>query len=142
MATINLAHERFIQEMILHGDKTRAYLAAYPNCKPSSAYKSACRLLKNTRVRERIRKSVVYAQQKAERKLEHKFNEEVLARLDKRKELALIVRQQLKTTKTVVCYGKELTYEVGPTHAELLRAIDLDWKLSQGWKRESEGYEL
>jgi len=41
-------HKTFIIEMIKHGDKTRAYQKAYPNCTDEhSARKSAERLLRH-----------------------------------------------------------------------------------------------
>lgn len=136
MPSINLAHERFISEMILHGDRRKAYLAAYPACNELSAYNSACRLLSKPYVQFRIRDAVLATQHEVEQELKEHLREAAMSINDKRRMLALIARGQLTTTKTVVRYNREYTLQLKPQHRDILAAISYDMKLSNCWKRE------
>lgn len=136
MPAINLAHERFIAEMILHGDKVQAYLAAYPGCTEASAYKAACRLLGNPYIKARMRESVLATQHRVEEELKEHLRGQAMSVNDKRRLLAGIARGQLTATKTVVRYNKEYTLHLKPQISDILSAICQDTKLSNGWKRE------
>jgi hypothetical protein len=136
MATINLAHETFIREMILHGDRLKAYKAAYPNCSEKTAIVNACRLMARPGIAGRIRQAVCTAQRKAEAELEEYLAGEVMSMAHQRHLLYQIATGKLTTTKTVVRYNKVINCQHRPGHTEMLAAIRLDWKLSQGWKRD------
>src|SRR5215204_4533700 len=60
----NIRHQLFIKEMIAHGNRQQAYLAAYPGSSPKSAYANACRLLNNQSIREELTqtRSVIHAE--------------------------------------------------------------------------------
>src|ERR1044071_7021010 len=136
MPTINLAHERFIREMILHGDRLQAYLAAYPGADEKWALKSACRLLSNPYAHYRIPAAVLTAQHRGEEELKEQLRGVAMSINDKRRLLAQIARGELTTTKNVVRYNKEYTLQIKPGHREVLAAISYDMKLTNCWKRE------
>ena len=136
MPSINLAHERFISEMILHGDRLKAYLAAYPGCNEKWALKSASRLLSDPHVKFRIREAVLEAQMRVEDELKEQLREAAMSINDKRRLLAQIAFGQLTTTKNVVRYNKEYTLTIKPQISDSLAAIRLDMKLTNCWKRE------
>jgi hypothetical protein len=50
----NPRHEKFINEMILHGDKLRAYKAAYPKATDEAARTASSRLANNSYVRKKL----------------------------------------------------------------------------------------
>ena len=142
MPSINLAHERFISQMILHGHMKTAYLFAYPNCSESSSFAAASRLMKNRYIQFRIRDAVLATQHEVEEELKEHLMEKAMSMNDKRYLLALIARGQLTTTKTVVKYGKEFTWEVKPTHREMLAAIGRDMQLTKCRRREFDDSEF
>lgn len=51
----NPRHELFISQMLLHGDKLRAYKAAYPKATDEAARTASTRLLNNPYVSEKLR---------------------------------------------------------------------------------------
>lgn len=51
---INLAHERFIAELLTGHNQVQAYMLAYPNASPSSARTNASRLMKSEYITGRI----------------------------------------------------------------------------------------
>lgn len=136
MSSINLAHERFIHEMILHGDRVAAYLAAYPRCTPASARKAASRLLCNPGIKERIRNAVLDVQYMVEEELKEHLRGHAMSVNDKRALLYQVATKQLTATKIVSRYNKQYTVEVKPQINDILRAINLDMKLTNCWKRE------
>lgn len=54
MKTLKPAHIAFINGMITHGNRIRAYMEAYPGSAASSAKANACRLMKNPLIRQHI----------------------------------------------------------------------------------------
>ncbi|MCD6062563.1 MAG: Terminase small subunit [Flavipsychrobacter sp.] len=136
MSTINLAHERFIREMILHGDRVKAYRAAYPSCSEKTAAVNACRLLARPEIKERIRNAVKLVQKKVESDLYEELKDKVLSTAHQRHLLYLIATGQQKTTKTIVRYNRPISWQQGPSIRDTLVALGLDYKLSNGWKRD------
>jgi phage terminase small subunit len=62
----NLAHERFIEEMMQHGNRVPAYQAAYPGAKAATAATCASRLLKQPHIKARLDEHHARLMEKAE----------------------------------------------------------------------------
>lgn len=129
MPAINLKHEIFICQMIIHGDRQKAYQAAYPGVSSNSAYFAASRLLSLPHIRIRINIAVQQAQEQSRLQLQELIKERMLSHDEKRAHLARIVRGEETVIKTVTHYGKLLQYEKGPSAWDILNAITLDCKL-------------
>ena len=66
MGKLTHNHARFVAAYLEHGNASRAYQTAYPNCKPRSADSLGTRLLQRPDVREAIDKAIEKAMKKIE----------------------------------------------------------------------------
>jgi hypothetical protein len=150
---MNLRHETFIREMIAHGNRCEAYLAAYPSSSPKAAYNNACRLLAIPYIYNRIYSVVVQTEQQAITQLQQQTGASLAETFEKRVVLARIIKTAIgkqeypdletswniwetsvkaKRNKSETKRNKK---EIRPTVSQVLRAIVLDTKLEFGWKR-------
>jgi phosphoribosylaminoimidazole-succinocarboxamide synthase len=150
---MNLRHETFIREMIAHGNRRHAYLAAYPLSSPKAAYNNACRLLAIPYIYNRIYSVVVQTEQQAITQLQQQTGASLAEKFEKRVVLARIIKTaigkqeypdletslfQIETSGQVKRNKRETKRnkkEIRPTVSQVLRAIVLDTKLEFGWKR-------
>jgi hypothetical protein len=90
-------------------------------------------------VEQRIREAVMQAEHEAGQKLKEAYAAKVASTIEKRMELATILRGQKQTVKTVVRYNKPLDCVSKPSISEVLRAIAMDNKLEDTCKRKISG---
>lgn len=146
---MNLRHETFICEMIAHGNRAKAYLAAYPSSSAGAAYNNACRLLSKPEVRNRIHAVVLTTENEVIARLKDSYETDLAKTIEKRVLLAKIIRasldgqqeetgnaleEQKPNRKETNRYQKKHSAAI-PTVSQVLRAIVLDTKLEYGWKR-------
>ena len=133
MAEINHAHETFISEMIAHGKRQEAYLAAYPASSYNSAASSAYRLLANPEIATRIRAGMLAARMQAIETYKQAYQGQLADKEEKRKVLAQIIRGELQTENEVLKYGRKQKIKQGPKTTERLKAIALDNLMEEYW---------
>ena len=128
-------HKTFIIEMIKHGDKTRAYQKAYPNCTDEhSARKSAERLLRHhPEIAAEIEEAAAYIQQRsyAEAYRLHTEQQKVklLSMMDRREILARIAKCEIKVCRYVKDgNGYRMLFE-DPHPREIIRAVEADTRI-------------
>jgi Terminase small subunit. len=131
----------FIQGMILHGDKTKAYKQAYPGVNDESARTAANRLLRQPDIWQRIHDITTRAQQKAMEELELEatgmVKQQLLTQQRKREVLAAMVNGEVKCKRYIKLRDKvELVFDDLNPFA-ILRAIELDSKLAGELKKET-----
>ena len=127
----NPRHEKFIEEMIRHGDRQRAYKAAYPASRTKYTRSAACRLANLPYIRQRIEEERERLRHEAEEKLVEEHYARMLAIAKKRILLARIISGELTFEKTFKTKDGIETKHLPATLAEIFRAIDLDNKLAR-----------
>jgi phage terminase small subunit len=153
---MNLRHETFIREMIAHGNRAQAYLAAYPDSSARAAYNNACRLLAIPDIRNRIYTAVRETEERVLQQFQQEKQASLAETFEKRILLAQIIhaafpRKQnaIKMDVSETKNGEEETrnnvketklfpvetFRNPPTVSQVLRAIVLDTKLEYGWKQ-------
>lgn len=124
----------FVDEMIMHGDPTKAYMAAYPKAKVTSARVKSYNLLQNVTISELIKenseKITAIATEKAIDELKDKIVCDTLTTLHKREILFKIASGELKTEKVVFTKDGANTIMCKPSHSDIMQAIDLDNKMT------------
>lgn len=130
MKTKNIRHQLFIREMITHGNRTKAYQAAYPECTSElSAYKSAGRLLSNPAILDEILQARAAISAEVMAGMKETIEEKCLSMARKRIWLARIMNGEKIFPQFIRRRGKiKLEYKVA-TPAQLLDAIELDTRL-------------
>ncbi|WP_276135208.1 hypothetical protein [Polluticoccus soli] len=125
----NPRHEKFIEEMIQHGDRVRAYKAAYPDAR--SFYASAHRLSNDPEIKARIEEG----QRQLEIDNQIRKDEEHLIKMSalskKRALLSRIINGDMKFEKLVKTADGYEPILVSPTASDVFRAIELDNKLAK-----------
>ncbi len=124
---MNPCHQLFITQMLLHGDKARAYKAAYPAAKEERSILSAAnRLLSRPEISDAINGARNRIRTEAEQELKEQLKTEMLS-VERAKELLTeIAEGRLLTEKQV--RQKDGSYEtmmVAPTLGERMRAITI-----------------
>jgi hypothetical protein len=131
-------HEVFINGMLSHGDKVRAYKEAYPNISPTAVRQAACRLLSYPHIRQRIDAAVAKAKEAAAKMLEEKTKERATQRLltayEQRVFLADIILGHMKLRRQVKLRNRVVEAEEDLDPYVVLRAIELDCKLEAGYQ--------
>lgn len=131
-------HEVFIRGMLAHGDKTKAYLEAYPNISPTAARPAANRLLSYPHIRQRIEPLLQQAKDIAIEKLQQTAGErmadELLTVYEHRCLLAQIIRRELKLVRAIRLRDRVVDVEQDLDPFMILRAIELDCKLEAGYQ--------
>jgi hypothetical protein len=131
----------FIQGMILHGNKVKAYKQAYPGVNDESARTAANRLLRQPDIWQRIHDITTRAQQKAMEELELEatgmVKQQLLTQQRKREVLAAMVNGEVKCKRYIKLRDRvELVFDDLNPFA-ILRAIELDSKLAGELKKET-----
>ncbi len=127
-------HEIFIREMIRHGNKTQAYLAAYPDATGEALRTAATRLLNKPHIQQAINNVLQPIREKAAAELENaasqRIKEEICTLQQRREVLAKIILGKMQVKKHLRL--KDSIHEVydDVTPAAIIRAIDLDSKLA------------
>jgi hypothetical protein len=126
-------HKVFIHEMIAHGNRRVAYLAAYPGVKKRTAYSNAYRLLCDPGIAEAVRRGVLEKQQQAREALKKAYDGRLADIEEKRTVLAQIIRGETLIEREVLKDGKHaIMYEKAQVK-EMLRAIMIDNKMEEEW---------
>ncbi len=133
---MNLRHETFIREMITHGDRQKAYLAAYPSSTYDAAYNNACRLLAIPAISERIQKAVQEAEEQVAERYREQCAQAAATVLARRVALAAIIRREAVDEKIVTSRGKAYLLRQPPSISDMLKAIELDNELENSWRRD------
>lgn len=126
----------FINEMIKHGDKVRAYKNAYPNAKSDNAAQvNAIRLLKNDNILSAIKAGSAEASKIASKAAIHqaakKETSNLLSAIEKRTILAKIARGDAQIMENAVTKdGEIITFYRTPNSNEIIKAIESDNKMT------------
>ena len=133
------AHQTFLIEMLSHGDKLRAYQAAYPTASGEAMRTAANRLLRYPAIAEKLAE----VQQRAEAQLQQHIRQaaekeaaQMVSLHEKRLILARMIRGQWKQVKHIKLKDTLHAVENDITPSALLRAIELDCKLAAGKYKE------
>lgn len=127
-------HEIFVREMIRHGNKTQAYLAAYPDATGEALRTAATRLLNKPHTWQAINSILQPIREKAAAELEataiHRIKEEICTLQQRREALAKIILGKMQVKKHIRLKDtiQEVYDDVSPY--AIIRAIDLDSKLA------------
>ena len=127
-------HEIFVREMIRNGNKTQAYLAAYPDATGEALRTAATRLLNKPHIQQAINSVLSPLREKAAAELEatatHRIKEEICTLQQRREALAKIILGKMQVKKHIRLKDtiQEVYDDVSP--AAIIRAIDLDSKLA------------
>ena len=133
MAEVNTAHEIFINEMIAHGRRQEAYLAAYPGSNFNSASSSASRLLTNPYIANRIREGRLAARMQAIEAHKQAYQGKLADKAEKRQVLAQIIRGELEVETEMLKYGRKQKIKQAPKTTERLKAISIDNQMEEFW---------
>jgi hypothetical protein len=125
----NPRHEKFIEEMIQHGDRVKAFQAAYPDS--ASVYSSAYRLMKNPGIAARIEEGRAELLKQLDEKKDEEYHIKMAAIIKKRALLSRIINGEMKFEKLVKTADGYEPVLVPPTAGEIYRAIELDNKLAK-----------
>lgn len=131
-------YQTFVNELLEHGDKFRAYKAAYPNASGESLRVATNRLLQRPEIQELLSDAGKAARAKAlvsfEENVSAELQDQFTSIQEKRRILHLMITGQWKTKRYIKLKDRieEVEEDISP-HA-LLRAIELDAKLEE-WQR-------
>lgn len=136
---MNPRYHTFILGMIKHGDKLKAYCAAYPKAKEESARKAAERLLRNPQIAAEINEAAAAIRYKAYKEAykEHVETSKVklLSIMKKREILTQIATCEMKVGRHVKSDGAyRMVYE-DPRPKDIIRAIEIDTRLEEACNR-------
>jgi hypothetical protein len=138
---LNHQHERFIREMIEHGDRCRAYKAAYPGTKDRAASSGAYRLMKIPYIQGRIDDAMLRVQKKTEEAMTTLINEKLANLIGMREYLSTIVSGKTKFKKPFKAGDDVKTVEVEANASEVLRALELNLKLTRDLPKDRIAFE-
>lgn len=134
-------HQVFLLEMIRHGDKTKAYQAAYPGATGESLRKGAERLLKEPEIAlfyyETVSKIRERAFQEAEQERLKKEKDRLTDIQTKREALASIITGKTKIRKHIRMGDRIETVEEDVKPRDIIRAIEADSKLAADYYGEN-----
>lgn len=131
-------YQTFINELLAHGDKFRAYKAAYPSASGEALKVATNRLLRRPEVQAQLQEASTAARAKALASFEESVSTDLAEQFttikEKRRILHLMITGQWKTKRCVKLKDRieEVEEDISP-HA-MLRAIELDAKLEE-WQR-------
>lgn len=125
----NPRHEKFIEEMIQHGDRVRAYKAAYPGAQ--RVYSQAYRLAHDPKITARIEEGRVQWEATNKEALEEEQQIKMASITKKRALLSRIINGDMKFEKLVKTADGYEPIKIAPTAGEIFKAIELDNKLAK-----------
>lgn len=123
-------HEVFIKEMIAHGDKNRAYRAAYPET-TSNIYNSARRLVNQPQIKALIEEGQQQKKLEAEEHLQEEYYLEMISIERKRALLSRILNGEMTFEKLGYGPTGSKLITTPPNIGELCRVIDTDTRLAK-----------
>lgn len=132
---LNARHLLFINEMIRHGDKLKAYATAYPDARGEALRKAAERLMKNPAIAQQI--DEVRAQIRHEAYVAayaacmEDMKTELLSMQKRRAILAQLATCEMKVGRYVKYNGDYVMVYEDPRPRDIIRAIELDTKLEE-----------
>lgn len=113
-AKANAKHDIFIREIVRHGDKVRAYKAAYPGVSDAAARTAAVRLLSHPYIKDQLKQ------------------EQAQIMLGLKEDKAAFINQELKIINTKrEMLLKIICGTIKATVAERIKAIRLDTELAE-----------
>ncbi len=133
------AHQTFLIEMLSHGDKLRAYQAAYPSASGEAMRTAANRLLRHRVIAGRLAEVHHRAEARLQQHIQQAAEKEAAQMVslhEKRLILARMIRGQWKQVKHIKLKDTLHAVENDITPSALLRAIELDCKLATGKYKE------
>ncbi len=132
---ITRKHAVFVNQMIVHGDRTIAYQAAYPNASDDAAYTGACRLLSDPIISGAIQVGLHQARQHCIQVLKERSAGKMLDLIEKRALLTELANGRIPLVRhTEDSKGQTSTTTITDPIVRL-RAIRLDNELEKQWKR-------
>lgn len=129
------AHEVFIDQMVLHGNRRLAYQKAYPNAKDKTARTGAWRLLKDPKIANSIRKKMLDIKQQEIEVLKEQYNKRLADIEEKREILAQIIRGELVAQREVTKNGETQIIKYASDPKERIRAIIIDNRMEEEWRK-------
>ncbi len=133
------AHQTFLIEMLSHGDKLRAYQAAYPTASGEAMRTAANRLLRHPAIAGKLAEVHHRAEARLQQHIQQAAEKEAAQMVslhEKRLILARMIRGQWKQVKHIKLKDTLHAVENDITPSALLRAIELDCKLAAGKYKE------
>ena len=127
--------QKFVNGVIRHGDKVKAYKDAYPKCKSDGGAKTnATKLLKNTIISDAIKLGAAKAESKGfDKAVEARSNEiavTLLTAIEKRSILAKIARGEHRIIETTITRDGPVSYDREPNPYEIAKVIEIDNKMT------------
>lgn len=129
------SHQTFLLKFLAHGDKLKAYSAAYPTATGEAMRTSANRLLRHPHIAAKLAEVHTNAQQQLQQHIKDAAEKETTTLVslhEKRMLLARMIRGQYKQVKHIRLKDSIQEVEADVTPSVLLRAIELDCKLASG----------
>lgn len=127
-------HAVFVNQMIVHGDRTVAYQAAYPNASADAAYTGACRLLRDPIISGAIQIGLHEARRHCIEVLKERSAGKMLDLIDKRALLTELANGRIPLVRhTEDSKGQSRTTTITDPIVRL-RAIRLDNQLEKQWQ--------
>lgn len=153
MMPLKKEHRIFVEEMVKHGDRIKAYRIAYPKAKADATAKvNATRLLTNatisTAIKEKSQKIEAIATNKAAEELKDKIVANVATAMEKREILLRIMRGELEIDVKKPVWDREqgkwvfVPMKEKPDHSTRMKAIDLDNKMAGDYAPEKKDLNL
>jgi len=131
---ITRKHAVFVNQMIVHGDRTIAYQAAYPNASDDAAYTGACRLLSDPIIAGAIQVGLHQARQHCIQVLKERSAGKMLDLIEKRALLTELANGRIPLVRhTEDSKGQTRTTTITDPIVRL-RAIRLDNELEKQWE--------
>ena len=128
---MNPQQQTFVNEMLRHGDKQKAYRTAYPKAKSGKAVESAVnRLLKQEEIKAAIEGPVQRIRAEVEAELRQRMQAELVDLYETQKILSSIIRGQYTTQRQVRVKGGFETIDVTPTAGQVLTALNTWYRLN------------
>lgn len=132
----NTRQQIFIRELLLHGNRSRAYLKAYPGAKPSAVRKLAWKLMQKPYIRQALQALDAAMLEKA-MGMQSEMMQEKLNLVSGMKDLlGSIVNGKIKTRKVYKTGARMKSVEVPASIAEMLSAVNINLKIMKALAEE------
>ena len=140
MKKLNPKHEIFIKEMILHGDRIKAYRTAYPKAKNESAKNAACQLMQNTYIANRIKdrqemleKETTEIQMQTLKQTGHLQVELLKQQLDTltgmKDLIAQIIGGDIQSEKILLVEGSAERFDIRASVRDIVQTLNLNFRM-------------
>lgn len=123
------SHKVFADNYVITGDLQSSYKKAFPRANNvQSIFNNGRRLLQNSEIQNYISSINKKAEQNAITKAKDQYN--ILSVLEKRELLWKIANGELETEDVIVIKGEAKKIKRKPNHSEIIKAIELDSRIS------------